>query len=171
MVEWDAGSMTQFKRALSVNSLNIFGVRFDKISESTCIDTPFPFMSPISIDQKRIWNAGEIFQGSKLGKKWWTRCYSSFKMEDETPIQSEADSTLLKSHVRDLCNLPYVHFKLFMGRDGIRTKDVFWWSIEPAATSASHEARVLQGRGRVIKDLFPRMLALELNKNATVSSN
>ncbi|GKA13774.1 hypothetical protein Tco_0693420 [Tanacetum coccineum] len=82
------------------------------------------------------------------------------------------------------------------GEDGNLNKDVSG-GVRTCWTSIVHEVRVLQGRGinvadyirlklgngentrfwvdnwyegGVIKELFPRMFALELNKNATVSS-
>ncbi|GKB28582.1 hypothetical protein Tco_0867983 [Tanacetum coccineum] len=95
-----------------------------------------------------------------------------------------------------LRNVPYKVIKAIYGEDGNLNKDVSG-GVRTCWTSIVHEVRVLQGRGinvadyirlklgngentrfwvdnwyegGVIKELFPRMFALELNKNATVSS-
>ncbi|GJS64852.1 RNA-directed DNA polymerase, eukaryota, reverse transcriptase zinc-binding domain protein [Tanacetum coccineum] len=94
------------------------------------------------------------------------------------------------------CSLWTKVIKAIYGEDGNLNKDVSG-GVRTCWTSIVHEVRVLQGRGinvadyirlklgngentrfwvdnwyegGVIKELFPRMFALELNKNATVSS-
>ncbi|GJV44755.1 RNA-directed DNA polymerase, eukaryota [Tanacetum coccineum] len=151
---------------------------------------------------------GNMSQGSKLGKKWWTRVLSRLSrwMMNETPFNSAADSLFL--------------IVLFMA--GSKSNKASWGKVETGTGNlnigCSGGVRILlehidssrqfycgcyQGRGimlqitselklyirlklgngentrfwvdkwhvrGVFKELFPRMYALELNKNATVSS-
>ncbi|GKD09583.1 hypothetical protein Tco_1189268, partial [Tanacetum coccineum] len=66
------------------------------------------------------------------------------------------------------CSLWTKVIKAIYGEDRNLNKDVSG-GVRTCWTSIVHEVRVLQGS--VIKELFPRMFALELNKNAIVSSN
>ncbi|GJX71458.1 RNA-directed DNA polymerase, eukaryota [Tanacetum coccineum] len=123
-----------------------------------------------------------ICQGSKLeSRSVGQGVIRLSRMEDEDSLSIGGRITLLKA---------------IYGEDGNLNKDVSG-GVRTCWTSIVHEVRVLQGRGinvadyirlklgnrentrfwvdnwyegGVIKELFPRMFALELNKNATVSS-
>ncbi|GKB05298.1 hypothetical protein Tco_0833493 [Tanacetum coccineum] len=146
--------------------------------------------TPFYLFGTKVW--GNI-QGSKLRKKWWTRVISrEFSLMARDPKSKQSFWYRVEQGLtpKDKGGLGSY------GEDGNLNKDVSG-GVRTCWTSIVHEVRVLQGRGinvadyirlklgngentrfwvdnwyegGVIKELFPRMFALELNKNATVSS-